>query len=97
MIKKFIFQQDSHCTLNLKKEHIIAFFYNGHLKLLHEEIPLDEFWIKIKKKYSRIGQKVLAILLQFSTLHLSEAGFSVFRNKKQKKEKGSFLFKKERE
>ena len=43
---------------------------NGNIKLLHWEMPLDEFWIKIQIEYPNIGEKALVILVQFFTTYL---------------------------
>ena len=58
---------DIHCILNLKEEEeLIDIRIDGNIKLLHREMPLDEFWIKIQNEYPNIGEKALVILLQFS-------------------------------
>ena len=39
---------DTHCILNLKEEEdLIDTRHEGNIKLLHREMHLDEFWIKI--------------------------------------------------
>ena len=76
---------DIHCILNLKEEELIDIRNDGNIKLLHREMPLDEFWIKIQNEYSNIGEKVLVILLQFSTTYLCETAFSVLTNLKTRK------------
>ena len=58
---------------------------DGNIKLLHREMPVDEFWIKIQNEYPNIGEKALVILLQFSTTYLYETAFSVLTNLKTKK------------
>ena len=59
---------DTHCILNLKEEEeLIDIRNDGSIKLLHREMPLDEFWIKIQNEYPNIGEKALAVLLQYST------------------------------
>ena len=80
---------DSHCILDLKEEKLIDIHNNdGNNKLLHKEMPLDEFWIKIQNEYPNIGEKALVFLLQFSTTYLCETLFSVLANlKTRKKEK----------
>ena len=74
---------DIHCILNLKE--LIDIRNDGNIKLLHREMPLDEFWIKIQNEYPNIGEKVLVILLQFSTTYLCETAFSVLTNLKTRK------------
>ena len=76
---------DTHCILNLKEEELINIRNDGNIKLLHREMPLDEFWIKIQNEYPNIGEKVLVILLQFSTTYLCETALSVLTNLKTRK------------
>ena len=75
---------NTHCILNLKEE-LIDIRNDGNIKLLHREMPLDEFWIKIQNEYSNIGEKALVILLQFFTTYLCETAFSVLTNLKTRK------------
>ena len=77
--------QDTHCILNLKEADLIDIRNNGNIKLLHKEMPLDEFWIKIQNEYPNITEKALVILLQFSTTYLCETAFSVLTNLKTRK------------
>ena len=72
---------DTHCILNMKE--LIDIRNEG--KLLHREMPLDEFWIKIQNEYPNIGEKALVILLQFSTTYLCKTAFSVLTNLKTRK------------
>ena len=76
---------DIHCILNLKEEELIDIRIDGNIKLLHREMPLDEFWIKIQNEYHNIGEKALVILLQFSTTILCKTAFSVLTNLKTRK------------
>ena len=77
----------SHCNLNLKeKEELIGIRINGNMNLLHSEMSLDKFWIKIKNEYSCFGQKALVILHQFSRSYPLEIRFSALTNIKQKRE-----------
>ena len=39
---------DTHCILNLKEEELIGIRNDFNIKLLHKEMPLNEFWIKFK-------------------------------------------------
>ena len=75
----------THSILNLKEEELIDIRNDGSIKLLHREMPLDEFWIKIQNKYPNIGEKALVILLQFPTTYLCETAFSVLTNLKTRK------------
>ena len=56
---------DSHCILNLNEEELIDIRNDGNIKLLHKDLLLDEFWIKIQNECPNIGEKALVILLQF--------------------------------
>ena len=78
---------DTQCILNLKEEEeLIDIRNDGNIKLLHREMPLDEFWIKIQNEYPNIGEKALIIiLLQFFTKYLCETAFSVLTNLKTRK------------
>ena len=85
---------DTHCIMNLKEE-LIDIRNDGNIKLLHREMSLDEFWIKIQNQYPNIGETTLVILLQFSTTYLYETAFSVLTNlNTKKKEKGYLLWRK---
>ena len=76
---------DTHCILDLKEEEHIDIHNDGNIKLLHKEMPLDEFWIKIQNEYPNIGEKALVFLLQFSTAYLCETLFSVLAKLKTRK------------
>ena len=52
---------------------------------MYKEMPLSEFWIKIRNEYSCIGNKAVTILLQFSPSNMCEIGFSILTNIKTKK------------
>ena len=72
--------------MNLKEEEeLIDIRNDGNIKLLHREIPLDEFWIKVQNKYPNSGEKALVILLQSSTTYLRETAFFVLTNLKTRK------------
>ena len=49
--------------MNLKEEELIDIHNDGNIKLLHREMPLDEFWIKIQNEYPNIGETPLVTLL----------------------------------
>ena len=87
---------DTHCILNLKEEEeLIDIRNDGNIKLLHREMPLDKFWIKIQNEYPNIGEKALVILLQFSTTYLCETAFSVLTNLKTRKRERLFVVEEE--
>ena len=55
---------DTHCFLNLKEEEeLIDIRNDGNIKMLHWEMSMDEFWIKIQNEYPNIGETTLVILL----------------------------------
>ena len=77
---------DSHVVLNLKEEEeLIDIRNDGNFKLMHKQMPLGEFWIRVQKEYPCVGKKAIVLLLQFSTSYLCESGFSVLTNIKSKK------------
>ena len=73
---------NTHCIMNLKEENLIDIRNGGKFKLLHREMPLDEFWIKIQSEYPNFRETTLVILLQFSTTYLCETAFSVLTSLK---------------
>jgi hypothetical protein len=44
------------------------------------EVPLDIFWISVRKEYPVISAKAVKILLRFSTSCLCEQAFSCLTN-----------------
>ncbi|GFR18533.1 protein FAM200A [Trichonephila clavata] len=46
------------------------------LKLYFSEVPLDVFWIYVKKEYPHISYKAILTLLPFSKTYLCEQSFS---------------------
>ncbi|GFR06972.1 protein FAM200A [Trichonephila clavata] len=46
------------------------------LKLYFSEVPLDVFWIYVKKEYPHISYKAILTLLPFSTTYLCKQSFS---------------------
>ncbi|GFR00650.1 protein FAM200A [Trichonephila clavata] len=46
------------------------------LKLYFSEVPLDVFWIYVKKEYPHISYKAILTLLPFSMTYLCEQSFS---------------------
>jgi hypothetical protein len=49
-----------------------------------KEVPLDVFWISVRKEYPVISAKTVKILLQFSASYLCEQAFSCLTNTKSK-------------
>ena len=78
--------QDAYVSLNWKEEEeLIDIRNDGNLKVMYKGMPLSEFWIKIRNRYSCIGDKAVTILLQFSTSYMCEIGFSILTSIKTKK------------
>jgi hypothetical protein len=50
------------------------------LKMKFNEVPLDVFWIWIRKECREISAKAVKILLQFSTFYLCKRAFSCLTN-----------------
>ncbi|XP_051784748.1 zinc finger BED domain-containing protein 5-like [Erpetoichthys calabaricus] len=51
------------------REEFIELSNDGTLKLNFTEVPLDVFWISVKKEYPRISDKAILTLLPFSTTY----------------------------
>jgi hypothetical protein len=47
------------------------------LKMKFNEVPLDVFWVSVRKGYLVISAKAVKILLQFSTSYVCEQTFHV--------------------
>uniref|UniRef100_A0A8C4XEM1 HAT C-terminal dimerisation domain-containing protein n=1 Tax=Erpetoichthys calabaricus TaxID=27687 RepID=A0A8C4XEM1_ERPCA len=62
-------------SLQIRKE-FIELSNDGTLKLHFTEVPLDVFWISVKKEYPRISDKAILTLLPFSTTYSCEQSFS---------------------
>lgn len=58
------------------REEFIDLSNDKTLKLHFSEVPLDVFWIYIKKEYPRISDKAILTLLPFSTTYICEQSFS---------------------
>lgn len=46
------------------------------MKNFFETVELDEFWLRMKEKYSELSQKAIDQLLPFPTTYLCESAFS---------------------
>ena len=68
-----------------EEEQLVEMGNDRNLKLLHMQLPLDEFWVQMKAKYPQVANKALVILIQFSTSYLCELGFSILANIKTNK------------
>ena len=68
-----------------EEEELISISVDRSLKIKFSEEPVEEFWISMKEQFSKISEKALIILLQFSTSYLCELGFSTLTNIKTKK------------
>ena len=69
----------------MEEEQLVELRHDRDLKLLHMQLPLDEFWVQIKTKYPHVAKKALVMLIQFSTSYLCELGFSALANIKTNK------------
>lgn len=58
------------------REEFIELSNDGSLKLHFAEVPLDVFWISVKKEYPPISDNVISILLPFLTTYSCEQNFS---------------------
>ncbi|XP_068232182.1 SCAN domain-containing protein 3-like [Palaemon carinicauda] len=65
-----IFQLLNKLTL-IEEEQLVELRHDRDLKLLHMQLPLDEFWVQIKTKYPHVAKKALVMLIQFSTSYQS--------------------------
>jgi hypothetical protein len=54
------------------------------LKMKFNEVPLDMFWISIRRELPVMSAKAVKILLQFPTSYLREKAFSCLANMKNK-------------
>ncbi|XP_068250330.1 zinc finger BED domain-containing protein 5-like [Palaemon carinicauda] len=50
----------------IEEEQLMKLRHDHDLKLLHMQLPLDEFWVQIKTKYPHVAKKALVMLIQFS-------------------------------
>lgn len=58
------------------REEFMELSNDGTLKLHFAEVPLDVFWISVKKEYPRVANKAVLTLLPFSTTYSCEQSFS---------------------
>ena len=77
----------THCILNLKEEELTDIRNDGNIKLLHREMPLDKFWIKIQNEYPNIGEKALVNGYFTSIFHYIPMRNRIFRFNKPKNKK----------
>lgn len=54
------------------------------MKNSFKQLPLEEFWLAVRKEYVELGQKAIHRLLQFSTTYLCESAFSTMTFLKSK-------------
>jgi hypothetical protein len=59
-----------------KEEQFTELQCDCTLKMKFSEVPLDVFWISVRKEYPVISAKTVKILLQFSTSYICEQAFS---------------------
>ncbi|XP_063858051.1 protein FAM200A-like [Scylla paramamosain] len=53
-----------------EEEQLVEMRNDRNLKLLHMQLPLNEFWVQMKAQYPQVAKKALVILIQFSTSYL---------------------------
>ena len=71
---------NSHVVLNPKEEELIDIRIDENFKLMHKQMPIGEFWIRLQNEYPCVGKKAIILLLQFSMSYLCESGFSILTN-----------------
>jgi hypothetical protein len=59
-----------------EKEQLTELQCDRILKMKFNEVPLNTFWISIRKEYPMISAKAVKILLQFSACYLCEQASS---------------------
>uniref|UniRef100_K7G2A6 DUF4371 domain-containing protein n=1 Tax=Pelodiscus sinensis TaxID=13735 RepID=K7G2A6_PELSI len=78
------FVEFSQNLLSLQEEQLTELQCDRTLKIKFNEVPLDVFWISIRREYPVISAKAVNILLQFSTSYLCEQALSCLTNIKSK-------------
>nr|XP_006124427.1 creatine kinase S-type, mitochondrial [Pelodiscus sinensis] len=78
------FVEFSQHLLSLQEQQLTELQCDRTLKIKCSEMPLDVFWISIRREYPVISAKAVNILLQFSTSYLCEQAFSCLTNIKSK-------------
>ncbi|XP_068229494.1 zinc finger BED domain-containing protein 5-like [Palaemon carinicauda] len=82
----FVASKSTQSQLTLmEEEQLVELRHDRDLKLLHMQLPFDEFWVQIKTKYPHVAKKALVMSIQFSTSYQSELGFSALANIKTNK------------
>lgn len=72
-------------NLKLTEEEDLCSLKNDRTLLLQwKKLTLPKFWILTSQEYPAISERVLSILLPFSTTYLCEQGFSALTNIKSK-------------
>ncbi|KAJ8894542.1 hypothetical protein PR048_007199 [Dryococelus australis] len=54
------------------------------LKTKFESVPLDEFWVELKKEHPSVAEKATLVLLPFVSIYRCESGFSSYTYTKNK-------------
>ena len=50
---------DSHVVLNLKEEELIDIRNDGDFKLMHKQMPLAEFCMRVQNEYPCVEKKAI--------------------------------------
>lgn len=66
------------------QEEFLEMKYNSTAKDDFENMPLDNFWAKYVRVYTKVGNVALRVLLPFSSTYLCESGFSTLVSIKTK-------------
>ena len=81
----FVEFEPSEEQFTLTEEELASVSSNRTLQLKHSELSLDAFWLLVDKEYPAIAQKVLRLLVQFSTAYFCAFGFSALITIKYKR------------
>ena len=65
-------------------DQLIELSYSTVNKAKHRSVGLVDFWMEMRSEYAELYDRVLRILLPFSTSYLYEAGFSALTTIKTK-------------
>ena len=81
----FVKFEPSEEQFTLTEEELASVSSNRTLQLKYSELSLDAFWLLVDKEYPAIAQKVLQLLVQFSTSYFCAFRFSALTTIEYKK------------